>query len=193
LRLFSPITTSSFLVPSISRMPFTTAQLAARIRPAFAGSDLTVIHERIKTWARAALLFGGSPGRGGARIFSRESVLSAAVLNALAEIKGISVLQQDRGTLLAACSLAQTMAGDWVESRKPCWLEFTWTRSLGGERRMHCVVYSHVGELKLRPQAEATLTLDLGIVLDRLQWAAAEEEPTTADLGTIPLKRRRHR
>jgi hypothetical protein len=156
-------------------MSLTSAQLVTRICPK--GDDVATVTERVRRWTKLGLLIGSAPGRGGTQRYDHGTIIDAAVLNALAGVWGFSIRDQDRAVLRLACRYTRERATIWAAGiRRPHWLGFEWPRS----GLNACYAIEHVDAIKPSAGIEATLILDVGNILTRVNWNEEDEAAATA-------------
>jgi hypothetical protein len=151
-------------------MALTLEQLAKRVCPPH--GDVAAITERIKRWSKTGLLPSlNRPGRGRVRIWEPYAAVDAAVLNALADLKGLS---PHLGLeLRSALALVRPQAGQWaIGDQRPRWLQLAWAQA---RHPLECSPELFIGELKPDAIVDGAVILNLHALFRRLRWSKADE------------------
>jgi hypothetical protein len=149
----------------------TLRQLAARVCPK--GGDPAGTRERIRHWARSGVLLplNKNPGQGGSRMFAPEAIIEAAVLNALEDIPGTSVLALGREPLFAL-AVAKEEARQWLRDGKPRWLELSWWKHGAS---LKCTAHIHSKPNAFQRDTYASIILPLHIAFASVGWSKSDE------------------
>jgi hypothetical protein len=173
----------------IVKPTITLNELADRITPPRRRGDIAKMRERIRHWTNANLLFpvNVNPGKGSARMYGREAIVEAAILAAIEETPGLSVLALKREWLFTL-AVAKDAAHQWLYDKRPRWLVLEWFRL--GTPALKCDARVHLDALRpLDPDTESAIVLPLSRILERIHWADAALHGTgtlTADATKIP-------
>jgi DNA-binding transcriptional MerR regulator len=152
----------------------TAKQLAEHICHGADAAQLPMVLERVRHWARSGILqpIDRRPGKGKSRLFDKDALIDAAVLNALAGIAGIPILGQK---ILLALAKVRPEAERWLKGdRRQCWLELVWVSSKSFSAE--CVPYLHWGEIVPTAGAHAAIILNLSTIFASVRWDASADE-----------------